>query len=487
MVAIVPLNSASPTHVEDVESELDPEQLAFVDSFLEEGQWEGGIATLDILRDTSVKPAPYHIRQLIYLALYPHKIESNAHTVEYEVQQQHTPTAEASKAARDALTSFAYTNTPSSLFRGLPSYVFEDTGDGIYTLLDDNDNTDCDIGKASKRIKEARNIWEFLSEGFLRLDSASERAPQHGSRQHHNLPGQSTPIDSHAWEVLEWTVTVMEKDEILTERTGKPRHSPLLLRQIPPSRSSFGGRWDVTMPMEIIRYCLQENVERRKDLGIRLLSILINVAITDHMDAPMIFTAICSRIATLPPNIIDFVLIALPQSPICAQFKVFLCRYLLKDPSTGAANNTGSRPKPSTKPPRPVPRRAGQGASNPELGATEPKFTVNSQTASTLRPTTIEDVLRSLIQTPLSSNLSYIQQLRIKEALVYSFAMAQRLPQAEGDTMALDRPHLSQREQLVQAVEQSFVATSILNAAELDELETTRAQLISFIRSFELD
>ncbi|KAI0081225.1 hypothetical protein K474DRAFT_1703970 [Panus rudis PR-1116 ss-1] len=474
------------------EGELYRKHLALIDSAFEESEWEGGIATLDILRTPSAKPAPYHIRLLIYLALYPHSADqapkneprrTPTNPNELEAKEQQVPTPEASRAAHDALMAFAHTNAPASLFRALPSYVLEDKGHGIYASLDDGDNEDFDLGEASMRIKEARNVWEFLREGFIQLAPPSRGGVRNESTLKESSPEQPMAVDNHAWEVLEWIVTVMEKDEILTEKTGKPRHSPLLLRQIPPPRMS-GGRWDIAMPLEVILQCLQNHKERRKQLGVRLLTMLINLAQTDHMDVSLFSSMTCSRIAALSPEIVDFVLISLPQSSISVQFKMLLCRYLLMDPTTGAANNPNGRPKPVAKQPRAVPRRAGQAPVQAEA------TTLNVQAASSapkFRSTTIADILRLLAQTPLSSTLSHIQQLRFKATLVYSFATAQTLLSTEDVVKDPDWPNLPHSGRLVQAVEHSFVPTSILTAEEIGEVEKMKGQLITFIQCCQLD
>lgn len=51
------------------------------------------------------------------------------------------------------------------------------------------------------------------------------------------------------------------------------RHSPLLLSQIPPSRTP-GGRWEVGVPLEITLHCLGQTAEKHRSLGVRLMILV---------------------------------------------------------------------------------------------------------------------------------------------------------------------------------------------------------------------
>lgn len=62
------------------------------------------------------------------------------------------------------------------------------------------------------------------------------------------------------------------------------RYSPLLLSQIPPSRTA-GGRWEVGTPLEIVLHCLGQTEEKQASLGVRLMTLVstTNVPIYVHI------------------------------------------------------------------------------------------------------------------------------------------------------------------------------------------------------------
>lgn len=53
---------------------------------------------------------------------------------------------------------------------------------------------------------------------------------------------------------------------------GIARYSPLLIAQIPSSRSASSSRWDIEAPLDIAFYCLEQ--PDRSSLGARLLALV---------------------------------------------------------------------------------------------------------------------------------------------------------------------------------------------------------------------
>lgn len=131
--------------------------------------------------------------------------------------------------------AFAHTNIPASLFRALPSYLLSGSdssfGDTQHPSEGDEFDDDSPIARQSRRIKEAKNCWEILKDNFIQPKTDFPVSPPRRTsrnRRHVNDddsddtdPEQLHVIAAHAWPVLHWILTVLEKDENETERSGR--------------------------------------------------------------------------------------------------------------------------------------------------------------------------------------------------------------------------------------------------------------------------
>jgi hypothetical protein len=148
-------------------------------------------------------------------------------------RQQQKSTYIPTYAARDAavrlLASFAITNTPNALLRGLPSYPGpdDDSTDNI-----GDDDPDSFIARESLRLKDGRGCWSTLNDGFYKRGSSammatspkkSDKKRRHDSFEDDELSDAFDSAESfsvvaeNAWPVLDWLIMVFERDEAMTE------------------------------------------------------------------------------------------------------------------------------------------------------------------------------------------------------------------------------------------------------------------------------
>lgn len=153
------------------------------------------------------------------------------------------PSQQAIDAARTLLFSFASTNSPASLLRAFPSYPFSPDSSGIRGRIEgadiDLDGEDSTIARvASLSVRSATNVWAMLRPGFVRWDIAVTEAEGKGkgTKRQPAKPKQeayedgedlSAPVGEGAWAVLEWLISVFERDAEMTEEGGK-RECPIL-------------------------------------------------------------------------------------------------------------------------------------------------------------------------------------------------------------------------------------------------------------------
>ncbi|KAG8928744.1 hypothetical protein FRC01_005420 [Tulasnella sp. 417] len=172
-----------------------------IDTCLEEGHYESAIDILDKSRTSTIYPAPYHIRVLLYLTLYSTGLSSHpslnpsASTVpsspsKKERQRRNLiPTQAASEKAAAVLQSLALTNSAKFLTQGLPAYGkrffdnvwhFDPAPPGFPPPPDsevrergptDDINV---IAREAIRIAEERDVWSFLVQGFIRKMDGGE-------------------------------------------------------------------------------------------------------------------------------------------------------------------------------------------------------------------------------------------------------------------------------------------------------------------------
>ncbi|KAF7782347.1 hypothetical protein Agabi119p4_1723 [Agaricus bisporus var. burnettii] len=299
--------------------ELTSLQRGLVDNCFEEGQYETAIATLDQLRSPDFNPHPPHLRQLIYISLQ----SMQEPTVEYDIdtsvqmspsklvkqrQQQILSNLIPAKAVVDAqrlLMAYIRTNSPSVLSRALPR-------------------------RRSPLVSSGLNEGDsMIAKRASALPSASHRSTRQSRR--YGTPNDINPVTTpativseSAWPLLNWLVSIYERDEELFDTDLNARHSPLLIEQI----LDDNGSTYIDAPVTIIAYCLLQKQVQRHQLAGRLLSLLINLTLTVEFDAHALLTAVYTRIQ---PEQLSVLMAQLGQSTATQvlQFKVGLCQKLI--------------------------------------------------------------------------------------------------------------------------------------------------------------
>lgn len=187
------------------------------------------------------------LRNLFYIALYPPQVGEDpdlkvdmmsasptkmSRMATHGQKASHRPTLSHSTAALRLLNAFVQTNTPASLCRALPSYERSALANDSNSRPDDEGDWDSEILRRSRRIMEARSCWELLREGFVQPETSSAQGATTPSRartrQSRRLTINNTSerdgvlhkipdvIGPQAWPLLDWILTVLEKDEQFT-------------------------------------------------------------------------------------------------------------------------------------------------------------------------------------------------------------------------------------------------------------------------------
>lgn len=148
----------------------------------------------------------------------------------------HALTASASEAAQQLLKAYAQTNSPGSLLCALPGYGLSDLK-GLSNVLHNNaslnDDSDSEISRYSRHVRDAKNCWDILREGHLSPDGHGGQAAINSSRgskrgrrgdvsdRDESPSGVPAPVGQHAWPVLEWLLMAFEKDEATVAASGQ--------------------------------------------------------------------------------------------------------------------------------------------------------------------------------------------------------------------------------------------------------------------------
>lgn len=206
-----------------------------------------------------------------------------------------------SETAQRILFSFLSTNSPGSLFRALPRYPLDDAADNDLPLSSEGGHDeDSLIARESLCFKDCKNCWAILKEGFIQrkklLPQESRKKRGRGTYDVEDAAidqGNDTPalVAEHAWPILQWLVSLFEKDELLkSQKSGgkvqlpskvrnnryfhAEKFSPLLLSQIPPPRGGTGPRWEAGAPLDIVFHSIQQEDGERRDMATRLLTLV---------------------------------------------------------------------------------------------------------------------------------------------------------------------------------------------------------------------
>jgi hypothetical protein len=124
--------------------------------------------------------------------------------------------------------SYAHTNSPSGIFRALPSY--SETSNGSQSIGRDGggDEEDSYSAKEAMLIEHSKDCWSILRPGFIQRKQLSIDSPkdkgnkrtrdvfeeEYSEEQSGEFP---TIVAEHAWPVLDWFLNIFEQDEVLTE------------------------------------------------------------------------------------------------------------------------------------------------------------------------------------------------------------------------------------------------------------------------------
>ncbi|CCM01476.1 uncharacterized protein FIBRA_03530 [Fibroporia radiculosa] len=478
----------------DVERVMPAYQRGLVDNCFEEGQYEAGIMVLDQLRSARYRPWGPHVRQLVYIALYPPQSHSEARglgNVRFEPgslgnllsEQRLYPSPSDTQAALNLLTAFSVTNTPAAIFCALPHYPAPSGDTATCTTVDmGEEDEDSEISRQSLRIRNAKDCWTILKETFVQRIVEKPPSPKRKGRsrkraaredtaspaQEDNADHSLNPISQYAWPILDWIIDLLERDEVAIERSGQPRHSPLLLTQIPPPRTTTGGRWDVEVILEIIMCAFQQTDAKRRSLGIRLLALLINLTSTTLVDLPMILNAVSNHISSLPSDGIAALLAALPPSRAVLQFKLALYKSLITA-HVGNLDSTGTDSRSQGRlQPRPV-RRGQSSLYNQDSSIPKPATELNSVSITRKYAVMSPSEALSLIKDSGSPGLprpELASQIKVELALTYWMLrrqIAQEDPNVEWDERV-------QTEALYSCASIAAKTDGDLTARDLDQL-----------------
>ena len=270
---------------------------------------------------STTRPSPHalvrsHVRQLLYIALYPPSPTRANHRTTQEspskLSSRHAysallPSPTASELAKRTLRVLADVNSPASLLRALPAYPDPNDADDAPPDLDPELPSDVDSFVASEaiRLRNSKNCWNILKFGFIKslVDGSSTVPGSPRKRRRGNAAAAdvspvteeetSLVVGENAWPILDWLLVLFEKDEFMTEASQQrskycrlflvavpltspheARYSPLLLAQIPPTRSDAGTKWDANDPLEIVFHCFKQQDDARRAMGSRLLNLV---------------------------------------------------------------------------------------------------------------------------------------------------------------------------------------------------------------------
>ncbi|TFK44416.1 hypothetical protein BDQ12DRAFT_730480 [Crucibulum laeve] len=446
------MTSTSSETINGREWEMGTYQRGLADNCFEEGQYDAAIAILEQLRSSTYKPSIPHIRQLLFIALHPScgpsedtKSKSNLESPSKLSKQRPFSSIPSMTvvASRRLLMSFITTNTPEALGRALPHYQ-----DHIGSKpIADDESTDSIIAKQAMCIKEAKNCWNILEEGFTLRTKQNISSPNAKGKKRRDIiaggdlmnedrfTGDHTVVGDDAWPILDWIITLFECDERLAQEQGSSKQSRLLLQQMPPSRNG-GPRWETSAPLDVIFHCLQQSNLRRYRMGSRLLTLLINLSSTLSLDPHMFIASLYRRLSASGFDGFALLMSSLPDTLNMHKFKITLCQKIISDAMTNDPPMTmNPRPKPQARAqPRAVrvPRDSQQ-IQHEEPNLNRPPDTIPLENKYPLPSSS--DIIRLLgARMPSSSSpATRLILLRAKFELIFSYAFMQAQANRSGE------------------------------------------------------
>ncbi|KIY44434.1 hypothetical protein FISHEDRAFT_77630 [Fistulina hepatica ATCC 64428] len=428
--------------------------IALVDNAMEEYHYETATLALDQLRSKKFKPHPPHIRQLVYLSLFSISILSDK-SKEYQgtsvpstpskmPRQTRTnllPSSDSITAARRLLIAFGISHFPDDIFRALPAYR-----DLPPPFWQNESSMDSDIARAALAIKDCKTCWNFLTDSFMERKMSMLMSPRkkrgRGAREDDYdgiaivNDGPKAPVGPNAWPVLEWLIDLFEKDELCNQaKESGGLYSPHLLAQIPPARNG-SARWEVHLPLDIAFYCFEQVDERKRRIGRRLLTMLINLTATTQIDIGILVDALITRMKTLSVDQVADLFPGIGNSRVVTNFKFLTCRKYLQDQTGMSGTAVCSSSKTLVRPRAARPRALRKGtAPVPASGpASVPIIASLADTSMRVQPVRLplaQDVIH-LIEQPASSDASPAEfARRMKFELLTAFNLLHSLQEEQ--------------------------------------------------------
>ena len=157
------------------------------------------------------------------------------------------PTEAASHAALRLLEAFVSTNSPDALLRALPRFRQNGVDSSVSQagLMTTHEDEDSFLARSSRIIRDAKHCWELFREGFVKPYTDATASRTNGRKrktttkdiQYSDEEGgddfeQPLAVAPYAWPVLQWLLSVIEKEEIWIERGGERKISLTAERKV---------------------------------------------------------------------------------------------------------------------------------------------------------------------------------------------------------------------------------------------------------------
>ncbi|KAF9527316.1 hypothetical protein CPB83DRAFT_856343 [Crepidotus variabilis] len=347
-----------------------------VDNSLEEGQFESAVSMLDQLRSPNHKPSVIHILHLIFIALHSTS-ETQLNEEEAKIDERtllaqsprkilkHTKdsmilSGAAVVSAQQLLMSLLNTNIPEIFGEALPLYP--ETKNEPPMIFDFSESL---IFKQAESIKHSKNCWEILKSSFYARSTHLLSTPKgKGKRTSRLRFAEPAPLQSlnndeikvvgdNSWFILEWLVALFERDADIREKEGQQRHSPLLLKQLPPPPIGSSARWDASEAVKVVFYALQQDDSLRQKSGVRLMNLLIELTQTSFLNLPSVASAVLAQLTTSQSAVVSpstpasslvldqfsTLFAHLSSTPAHLSFKLALCKKILDDATSGEVSS----------------------------------------------------------------------------------------------------------------------------------------------------